>query len=81
MIGIKKGKVEWLIFNDLIWTRNISQLGGPDEWQMKTDILVPERRMVGVIDKDGGEYLLRYGVLWVRRPNDSWSPLSFSYRS
>lgn len=81
LIGIKKGKMEWLVSKDGVWTRDITILGDLRNWNRASGVFVPDRRMVGIIDKDGREYLLRYGVLWVRRPNDSWSPLSFSYRS
>jgi hypothetical protein len=81
LIGIKKGKMEWLVSKDGVWNRDVAVLGDLRNWNRVSGVVAPDRRMVGVIDIDGGEYLLRYGVLWVRRPNDSWSPLSFSYRS
>jgi hypothetical protein len=77
-VGIKKGKMDWLVFQDRLWSRVASDI--PKKWNNIGGLKVPDRRMVGVVDANGNEYLLRFGILWVRRPNDSWSPLSINYR-
>jgi hypothetical protein len=80
MIGIKKDKVEWLVFNDLIWTRNVSKFSESREWKFENNILVPDRRMIGVIDMNGKEYLLKYGILWIRSDSGTWALNLPNYR-
>jgi hypothetical protein len=73
MIGVKKGKNEWLVYDDRVWSRNTTKFGKFPEWKIDTSILVPDRRMIGVIDDDGREYLFKYDVLWIRSDSGTWT--------
>ena len=80
LIGIKKDNREWLIFNDAIWIRKIEILSRTNDWKKEIFTPIPDRRMIGTIDKNGGEYLLRFGVLWIRSRNGVWSPCRFIFQ-
>lgn len=69
-----------VVFNDLIWTRNISKLSASREWKFENNILVPDRRMIGVIDMNGKEYLLKHGILWIRSDSGTWALNLPNYR-
>ena len=75
MMGEKKAQLEWLVFRDRVWTLDRKSLEVFGKiWIPSAHVIAPDRRMIGVIDKDGTEYLIRYGMLWFRTRNGTWSP-------
>jgi hypothetical protein len=71
----KKARVEWLVSGERVWTMNrtSSEIFG-NMWLPNAHVVAPDRRMIGVIDRDGTEYIIRYGILWFRTANGTWSP-------
>ena len=80
MLGEKNtdSQLEWLVSRDRVWTMNrTSQKLFGNIWEPNPCVIAPDRRMIGVLDRDGKEYLIRYGILWFRTVNGTWSPKGF----